>query len=585
MALYSTATTLSIALVGPFTRLLFAGAKSGAPPLPAIGTSLPDVPVLRPLLDRWHHWLFEASPLVAFERLCGLVLVMFLVKNAADYCSQYLGFYVEQAAMRDLRRAIFAHLQRLPLGFYHGRRTGTLISGTTSDVEAVRSALGAGISNLIKDGLTLLGALVIVFLASWRLALFSFLVLPPAAILLGTLGRSMRRRSGRAQERMGDLTGILQESIAGTRVVKAFGMEGFEEGRFEKANSGYFASFVRLRRISAAARPLSEYSVVVVAIAIAWMGAREIFQQHSLPPERFFQFATALLSMLSPIKTLSEVGGTIAIGLGAADRIFGLLDTPVTVADRPGAMPLAPLAHAIRYEHVSFRYDADREVLHDVSFEVARGEVVALVGASGAGKSTTLDLLPRFYDPAEGRITVDGTDIRECTTATLRAQLGIVTQETILFHDTVRANIAYGRADAAQADVEAAARAAHAHDFIAALPAGYDTLIGDRGVRLSGGERQRLAIARALLRNPPVLLLDEATSSLDTESERLVQEALERLMKDRTVMVIAHRLSTVQHADRILVFDGGRIVQQGRHAELVAVEGPYRRLHEMQFRD
>ncbi|MEO7866956.1 MAG: ABC transporter ATP-binding protein, partial [Candidatus Eisenbacteria bacterium] len=499
--------------------------------------------------------------------------------------ASFLSVSVEQSATRDIRRALFAKLQQLSLGFYHGNRSGALISRVTNDVEAVRGALAAGISNLLKDGLTLVGCLVLVFLASWRMALFSMLVLPPAALALVAIGRKMRKRSGTVQERMGDLTGVLQESIAGARVVKAFGMERFEERRFERSNSGYYRAFVRLRRVSAAAKPLSEYAVIVVAVAIAWFGAREIFQTHSMPPERFFGFVTAMLATMSPVRSLSEVGGTIATGLGAARRVFALLDTPATVVDRPGAVSLPALSDAIRFESVQFAYESGDEVLHGVTLEVKRGEVVALVGASGAGKSTTLDLLARFYDPTGGRITWDGVDLRDAAVDSLRTQLGIVTQETILFHDSVRANIAYGRPDCPPAQLEAAARAAHAHAFIEKLPQGYDTLVGDRGVRLSGGERQRLAIARALLKNPPVMLLDEATSALDTESERLVQEALERLMRDRTVLVIAHRLSTVQDADRILVFGNGLIVESGTHHELLARDGTYRRLHALQFRD
>jgi len=529
--------------------------------------------------------LLSVPPLQRFERVSLAILLLFLLKNAADYAASYLSVSVEQSATRDIRRALFAQLQRLSLGFYHGNRSGALISRITNDVEAVRGALAAGISNLLKDGLTLFGCLILVFLASWKMALFSMLILPPAALALVTIGRKMRKRSGTVQERMGDLTGVLQETIGGARVVKAFGMERFEEERFERSNSGYYRAFVRLRRVSAAAKPLSEYAVIVVAVAIAWFGAREIFQSHSMPPERFFGFVTAMLATMSPVRSLSEVGGTIATGMGAARRVFGLLDTPATIVDRPGAISLAPMSDAIRFEDVHFGYDTGDEVLHGVSFEVRRGEVVALVGASGAGKSTTLDLLARFHDPTGGRITVDGVDLRDASVQSLRAQLGIVTQETILFHDSVRSNIAYGRPDCPQEQLESAARAAHAHAFIERLPDGYETMIGDRGVRLSGGERQRLAIARALLKNPPVMLLDEATSALDTESERLVQEALERLMQDRTVLVIAHRLSTVQHADRILVFEHGRIVESGTHHELIARDGTYRRLHSLQFRD
>jgi subfamily B ATP-binding cassette protein MsbA len=593
MVVYSFTATIQIKLVEPFTSLMFSrpAATAAATGSPVSGMPLPAIPIAAPkglasFQAWWHHWLFDAPRLVAFERLCMVILGLFLFKNVADYIGSFLSVTVEQAAMRDVRRDLFHHLQSLSLSFYHSRRTGGLISQMTNDVEALRSALAAGISNLLKDGLTLIGALTLVFLASWRLALMSMLILPPAALVLVTIGRKMRKRSGRAQERMADMTGILQESIAGVRVVKAFHMEAFEERRYEEANTGYFHAFVHLRRVSAAAKPFSEYAIILVAVAIAWLGAREIFDQHSLPPERFFTFVTALLLTISPIKSLSEVNSTIATGLGAADRVFGLLDTPATITDVPDAPRLGALSHAIEFDHVKFAYETGDTVLHDVSFTVPRGHVVALVGASGAGKSTTLDLLARFHDPTGGAVRWDGGDIRGVSVASLRAQLGIVTQETILFHDTVRANIAYGVHDTPQAQVEAAARAAHAHDFIAKLSNGYDTVIGDRGVRLSGGERQRLAIARALLRNPPVLLLDEATSALDTESERLVQDALERLMKDRTVLVIAHRLSTVQHANAILVFDGGRIVQQGTHDELVAeAGGAYRRLHDLQFRD
>ncbi len=583
MLVYSATFTASLTLVDPFTRLMFGTAPPPAVRLAGGGDAAAGWLARLPAV--WHHWLFEADRLVAFERLCALILALFLLKNAADYMASYLSVSVEQAAMRDLRRSLFAHLSRLSLDFYHGRRSGTLIARLTSDVEALRSTLAVSISNLLKDGLTLLGALTIVFVASWRLALFSMVVVPPAALALTAIGRSMRRRSNRAQEKMADLTSVLQETIGGVRVVQAFGMEDYEAGRFGRANDGYFSAFVRLRRVSAAAKPLSEMAIIVVAVAIAWMGAREIFHVESLPPSRFFQFVTALLATISPIKSLSEMNSTIAAGLGAADRVFGLLDTPATIVEQPGAKVLGPFAGEIRYEDVRFAYGNGAAVLHGVSFAVRRGEVVALVGASGAGKSTTLDLLARFYDPVSGRLTIDGIDLRDASLASLRGQLGIVTQETILFHDTVRANIAYGLAGTSDDDVERAARAAHAHDFVSKLPEGYETVVGDRGLRLSGGERQRLAIARALLRNPPILLLDEATSALDTESERLVQDALERLMRERTVLVIAHRLSTVQHADRILVFEDGRIVEHGTHAELLARGGAYRRLHDLQFRD
>jgi subfamily B ATP-binding cassette protein MsbA len=338
-----------------------------------------------------------------------------------------------------------------------------------------------------------------------------------------------------------------------------------------------------MRRIAVAARPVSEFSLVVVAVTMLWFGGREIFTQHTLAPHQFVLFVTALLTTISPTKSLAEVHANIQQGMAAGERLFAILDTRSDVVDRPGARTLDGFRDHVRFEGVTFAYAGTSAVLQDVSLEIGRGEIVALVGSSGAGKSTTMDLLPRFYDPTGGRITIDGADLRDLSLASLRAQLGIVTQETILFHDTVRNNIAYGLADAGDDAVRASAEAAHAHEFITGLPQGYHTVIGDRGVKLSGGERQRIAIARALLKNPPILLLDEATSALDTEGERLVQDALERLMRDRTVLVIAHRLSTVQHAHRIVVLEKGRVVACGTHRELLDLGGLYRRLYDLQF--
>ena len=604
MVLYAAMAALSLGLVAPFMRVLFerapapatgVAASHGAPAAPnvprvgaapgeAAGAGAGRLEGWPAPLKRWaERTILDARPLVALERLCILILVALLLKNLADYLQAFLMVSIEQAAIRDLRGALYGTLQRLSLDFYHGKRAGALVSRITNDVEYLRASLAAGISNLVKDSLTLIGALAWVFFASWRLALFSLVILPPVALALIQIGRRMRRRSERAQERMGDLTSILQETIFGARVVKAFGMEDFEERRFAHANQRYYEAFVHLRRISAAARPLSEYSVVLVAVAMLWFGGREIFEGHTLAPQQFVLFVTALLSTISPLKSLSEVNANVQQGVGAARRLFELLDTKPTVADAPAARPLSAFSDAVRYEDVHFAYQAGQPVLHGVTFEIRRGDVVALVGSSGAGKSTTMDLLARFYDPTGGRVTLDGMDLRVGTIASLRAQLGIVTQETILFHDTIRANIAYGLENAPEAKVREAAEAAHAHGFIERLPQGYDTVIGDRGTRLSGGERQRLAIARALLKNPPILLLDEATSSLDAESERLVQAALDRLMKDRTVLVIAHRLSTIQHADRIVVLERGRVVATGSHAELLAQDGPYRRLYDLQF--
>jgi subfamily B ATP-binding cassette protein MsbA len=589
MVFYAVMSAASLGMVAPFMRILFEHSGTAVP------VAIPGAPaVAAPAADRlagWpaplKHWaegaLLDARPLVALERVCVVILLALLLKNLADYLQAYLMVSVEQAAIRDLRSALFAHLMRLPLRYFQEARGGALMSRMTNDVEYLRASLAAGIGNLVKDSLTLIGCLTWVFLASWRLALLSLAILPPAAWALVLIGRKMRRRSTRAQEKMGELSSVVQETATGARVVKGFGMEDYERGRFDSINADFYRAFVRLRRVSAAARPVSEYAIVMVAVVMLWVGGHEIFVSHSLQPQQFVLFVTALLSTISPIKTLSEVNANVQQGVSAAERIFSVLDAPPTELDRPGARPLPALRSGIRYEHVSFSYEKDRPVLHDVSFEVRRGEVVALVGASGSGKSTLLDLLARFEVPAEGRITLDGTDTRDGTLVSLRGQLGIVTQETLLFHDSVLRNIAYGHTEVDRRAVEAAARAAHAHEFISKLPLGYDTMIGERGSRLSGGERQRLAIARALLRNPAILLLDEATSALDTESERLVQAALETLMKDRTVLVVAHRLSTIQHADRIVVMEAGRVAATGTHAELMEDGGVYRRLYELQF--
>jgi subfamily B ATP-binding cassette protein MsbA len=613
---------VSIGMISPFVKVLFtprteqAALPAGGSPAVALPGAVAPMPValgpgpgaagggvgradasapsgdLRDRVNAWKHHLrtwFEhffltGDPLRSLTRICFTLLIVFFLKNLFDYLQSVQTVWVEQAVVRDLRVELYRHLHELSLDFFHTRRTGALLSRLTNDIALVRGALAAGFSNFIKSTLLLIVCLFWIFWTSWRLALLSMIVVPPSVLLIVWLGKKLRRRSTITQERMADMNAILTETLSGIRVVKAFSMEAFETGKFAGSAGSFFRSFVRQRRLGAMAGPLSEYLGVVAATAVLWYGGHEILLQRSLEPQQFFIFLFAMLQLMSPLKSLSNVNATLQEGLAAAVRIFRILDTRPTIVSRPAARRAAGVEQGFEFDRVSFRYATGGDVLHDLSFHVRAGEMVALVGPSGAGKSTLIDLVARFYDPTGGCIRLDGVDLREYDVASLRGLMGIVTQEAILFHDTVWHNIAYGVPDASEEAVRRAAEAANADRFIREMPESYHTVIGERGMRLSGGERQRIAIARAIFKNPPLLLLDEATSNLDSESELLVQEALTALFHGRTAFVIAHRLSTIQRADRILVLDRGRIVQTGTHGELVARPGLYQKLHRLQFR-
>jgi len=603
---------ISIGMISPFVKILFtprhaAEAPSALPaPIAAVtgldATAPPAASEAAPheeaksgiparasawkkdLRTWFEHFFLTGNPITSLTRICLTLLIVFFLKNVFDYLQSVLTVSVEQAVVRDLRNEVYGHLHELSLSFFHSRRTGALLSRLTNDIALVRGALAAGFSNFVKSILLLTVCLFWIFWTSWRLALVSCLVVPPSVFLIVWLGKKLRRRSTITQERMADLNSILQETLTGIRVVKAFSMEEFEKQKFARVAQAYFRSFVKQRRLGALAGPLSETLGVFAATLVLWYGGHEILLQRSMEPQQFFIFLFAMLQLMSPLKSLSNVNATIQEGLAAAVRIFRLLDTKPTVVSRPGARIAQGIQEGIDFDHVSFRYGGGPHVLSDVTFEVRAGEVVALVGPSGAGKSTLADLVARFYDPTEGSIRLDGKDLRDYDLASHRRMMGVVTQESILFNDTVWNNIAYGVTDADEEAVRRAARAANAERFILDMAEGYQTTIGDRGVLLSGGERQRIAIARAIFKNPSLLLLDEATSSLDSQSELLVQEALDALFAGRTAFVIAHRLSTIQRADRIFVLDKGRIVQTGTHRELVATPGLYQKLHRLQFR-
>ncbi|HUH13690.1 MAG TPA: ABC transporter ATP-binding protein, partial [Longimicrobiales bacterium] len=415
------------------------------------------------------------------------------------------------------------------------------------------------------------------------LTFIALVVLPAMFGIWSRIVRRLRRGDRRVLNLSGEVSSHIQETVSGVRLVKAAAAEDFERRRFRGLTDDYYGTFVKTETLRAATGPLSEMLGAVGTVLLLWYGGQMVLVEGSISGAAFVTFLGLSLRLYSPAKQLAKLPAVVQPGLAASERIFEFLDAPIEIVDYPGARPFGGVREEIRFEDVHFSYVPGEPVLRDVSFSVRPGEVIAIVGPSGAGKTTLVDLVGRFYDPTAGRVTIDGVDLRELSLLSLRQNLGIVTQETVLFHDTVRANIAYGRPDAPREDVERAARAAYAHEFIQALPDGYDTVIGERGTRLSGGQRQRLAIARAILRDPPILIFDEATSALDTESERLVQQAVERLLEGRTVFVIAHRLSTIQHADRILVLRAGRIVQVGRHEELMSEGGDYRRLYELQL--
>ena len=511
------------------------------------------------------------------------ILGIFALKNVFAFLQQYLVVRLEQSIVRDLRNDVYRHLMELDLRFFGRTRGGQIVSRLTSDVDQLRLLLTKNLFKFLTSSfevLLLIGALLLI---SPRLTAIALVALP---VLFGAWSRMLRRlrRGDRTVLNLaGEVASHLQETTNGVRQVKAAAAERFEVERFRVLTQRYFKAHVRTERVRALASPMSEMIGALGTVLLLWYGARMVLIEGSIEAASFIGFLALSLKMYQPAKWLSKFPSTVGPGVVGAERVFEFLDTPIEMVDAPGAREFEGIRDAIRFEGVHFHYIEGEPVLRDVSFEARAGQVVALVGPSGAGKTTLVDLVARFYDPTLGRVTADGVDLRNYSLRSYRSRLGIVTQESFLFHDTVRANITYSLGDAPQEAVEAAARAANAHDFIMQLPAGYDTVLGERGTRLSGGQRQRIAIARAILRDPPILILDEATSALDSESERLVQDAIEKLLQGRTVFVIAHRLSTVRHADEILVMQEGRIVQRGTHDDLMIQGGTYRRLHDLQF--
>ena len=512
----------------------------------------------------------------------GAVLATFTIKGTANYAQAVLMSFVGMRIIADNQNRLYAHLANMDIAFFNERPTGKLISRFTVDINQMRAAVSDALTGFGKDLLSIIGLVTVMFIQDWQLALIAFFVFPLAVIPIVRLGRRMRAVTADTQEEMGQFTTLLQQTFQGIRVVKAYAMEGYEKGRIAGIVERLFQLSFRSARIRALASPIMEtLGGLAVAIVVVYGGSRVI--DDATDPGAFFSFITALLLAYEPMKRLANLNATLQEGLAGAQRLFDLLDVAPAIREAPDARSLGAGPGAVRLDDVRFAYVTGRPALNGVTLEVSAGKTVALVGPSGAGKSTILNLIPRFYDPDSGSVTIDGMDVAGLTFASLHAATALVSQEIMLFDDTVSANIAYGRAGASHEEIADAARHAAAHDFIMDLPEGYATVVGEQGVKLSGGQRQRLAIARAMLKNAPVLLLDEATSALDTESERQVQAALGKLMEGRTTLVIAHRLSTVVGADHIHVIDAGRVIESGTHAELIARNAAYARLYRLQF--
>jgi subfamily B ATP-binding cassette protein MsbA len=545
---------------------------------------IPGNKVVSAILNTTIGFLLDpADQMGSLRNVIILVLVAVTLKNLLVWLSGQIGAQLQEYVVRDLRDALYAHLLRLPMSWFTANKVGQVISRMLTDTTNAKAVVTELVTRSIWSTAQVVSTIAIMFAVSWKLSLASLVVVPLTVLSLQPVLRKLRKGYRRMGNEQGEITSMVQEVVSGIRLIKSYGAESREEQRFVTRNAAFAKGYVRIGRLALMSGPVTETLGAVMAVAILWFGARLVLVEKSLDGALLVTFLIWVMRLLQPLKQLSQVPSAAQQSLASAERIFEVLDAPTETAADRGTITAPTFATSLEFDRVSFAYGDDAPALSEVSFSARKGEVIALVGASGAGKSTLIDLLPRFLEPTSGRITLDGIDLRHITLESLRALTGIVSQDTVLFNDTVRANVAFGRTQVTPAQLEAAARAANAMSFIEELPEGWDTNLGERGSRLSGGQRQRLAIARALLSDPPILILDEATSALDVESERLVQEAIDRLLAGRTVFVIAHRLATIQHADRILVLERGQLVEQGTHADLLARNGAYARLHTLQF--
>ncbi len=528
--------------------------------------------------------ILRETPAESLRVLCVTILSVFFGKNIFLYIKNYLLRIVELSLVRNIRNKLYAHIQSLSLGYFNRQKTGNITSIVINDVEHLQIALGATFQKLFVEPINVITFVSLLLIISWKLALIALIIIPLAGIAVIGIGKSIRRKSRRTQKKVADIMQILSETLSSIRIVKAFANEKNEVSKFSKESKNYFKLLLRRGRLDLLAGPITESFGVVIGVILLWYGGTEVLMQRGLNPEDFIRFILILFSILGPIKQMGNVNLRIQTGYASAERIFSLLDTPKDIIEHSNPIQLKSFNKHIEFKNLSFEYEeSEGLVLSNINFKINKGEVVAIVGPSGAGKSTIADLIPRFYDPKDGEILIDQENIKKLSLASLRKNMGIVTQDVILFNDTIKNNIAYAQPKATMESIINACKAANALEFIEEIPEGFEAIIGERGVKLSGGQKQRIAIARALLKNPPILILDEATSSLDTESEKKVQTAIEALLKDRTALIIAHRLSTIQTAKKIITIEKGRISEIGTHDELYSNDGLYRKLYDIQF--
>jgi len=529
--------------------------------------------------------LLKDTAISTVSAVCVALIVVFSAKNISLYIKNITLSIVQYRLIRDLRNKLYSHFHYLSLSYFNKNKSGELTAVLVNDIDNMRNSLSIMFQKLFVEPINIIILMSLLFIVSTKLALIALLIIPVSGIIIFGISHSIRRRSARSQAQLAGMTSMIAETIGSMRVVKAFATKGFEINRFAKETQKYYKLMLRRDRLRFVSSPVSETFGATIAALLLWVGARDVLVIESISSEDFLRFILLLFSLFQPLKNLTNVVNELQNGLASADRVFAIMDIKSDLQDVDNAVEVNDLKNTLSFDNVSFSYGDEKDkVLNNINFQINKGEILALVGPSGAGKSTLVDLIPRFYDTLSGSIKIDGKDIKELKINTLRSLMGIVTQETFLFDDSVKANIAYGVENISDDKIKDAAIAANAHEFIKELPNGYNTIIGERGVSLSGGQKQRIAIARAIVKNPPILILDEATSSLDSESEKHVQSAIENLMSERTVFVIAHRLSTVHNANKILVLENGQIVQEGKHDELVNIEGLYKQLHKMQFR-